>query len=548
MLGFVWWAGFSDRESRKCAGDSLCLQPGSFWFRFFPTSCPQPVENSSDPLVDNLWMENRWLDVGLNMLSSAEKESMVTQLFHSPEWEVAVRRVRDKSPATFDCWFAGVQFDGIGEDSTVVLRARDEFTRDWVRDHFQPALVEELESQLHHPVTVHWVIDISLDRPVAAAQPPQPVVPKPLHVVAHEPAPVAEQPPAEPPTSVRRALALAGVNPKNTFENFVVGPSNQLAFAAAVAASGGSGRRYNPLFLCGATGLGKTHLVHAIAHRIRRDNPSARIVYGSADSFTNEFITALTERRMDEFRARYHGCDALLIDDLQSLAGKTQTQEEFFTVFNALHAQDKQIVLATDKYPQQLDRMEQRLVSRFTWGLVADVQTPELETRVAIVRKKAQLENVYLPDDVAVLLAQTVQSNVRELEGMLIRLVAKSSLMNVPLDLDFARNELAIALPNRPQVASMDRILDAVCNHFHIKPADIVSHARHRSVARARHIAMYLCRQRLKCSFPEIGRAFANRDHTTVMSAVRKVEALRDADPETRAHLDAIERRLCSAD
>lgn len=474
---------------------------------------------------------------------------MVSQVFHTPEWDVAVRRIRDKSPATFDCWFASVQFDGITDDAKLTLRARDEFTRDWVRDHFQPALLDELQTLLDQPLSVEWVIDHQLDRPVASAQIPQPVVARALHVVPSEPEPRAddlEQP--EPPTSVRRTIPLVGVNPKNTFENFVVGPSNQLAFAAAIAASGNSGRRYNPLFLCGATGLGKTHLLHAIAHRIRSERPSARIVYGTADSFTNEFITALTERRMDEFRARYHGCDALLIDDLQSLAGKTQTQEEFFSVFNTLHAQDKQIVLATDKYPQQLDRMQQRLVSRFTWGLVADVQTPELETRAAIVRKKAQIENVNLPDDVADLLAQSVQSNVRELEGMLIRLVAKSSLMNIPLDRDFALRELAFALPNRPQVATIDRILDAVCNHFHIKPVDVVSHARHRSVARARHIAMYLCRQRLKCSFPEIGRAFANRDHTTVMSAVRKVEALRDVDPETRAHLDAIELRLSSGE
>ncbi len=470
---------------------------------------------------------------------------MVTQVVHSREWDAAVRKVRDKSPATFDCWFAGVQFDGVTGDRTLSLRARDEFTRDWVRDHFQPALLEELESLSGLSLSVEWSIDAKLDCPVSRAETPQPVQLRALHVVPSEPEPPPQvQLPLDPPTSVRRSLSLGGVSPKNTFENFVVGPSNQLAFAAAVAASGGSGRRYNPLFLCGATGLGKTHLAHAIAHRIRAERPNARIVYGSADSFTNEFITALTERRMDDFRARYHGCDALLIDDLQSLAGKTQTQEEFFSVFNALHAQDKQIVLVTDKYPQQLDRMEQRLVSRFTWGLVADIQTPELETRVAILRKKAQLENVHLSDDVAVLLAQAVQSNVRELEGMLIRLVAKSSLMNVALDADFAQHELTLALPNRAPVATMDRILDAVCNHFHITPADIVSHARHRSVARARHIAMYLCRQRLKCSFPEIGRAFANRDHTTVMSAVRKVEALRDADPELRAHLDAIERRL----
>ena len=472
---------------------------------------------------------------------------MVTQDIHSQVWEGAVRRIRDRSPATFDRWFAGVQYDGVAE-GRLSLRARDEFTRDWVRDHFQPALIEDLESAVGSSLSVDWSINASIEHPVSVGEVPAPVVPRAIHIVpAQLPAPPPD-PVLEAPGSVRRVAPIPGVNPKNTFENFVVGPSNQLAFAAAIAAAGGAARRYNPLFLCGSTGLGKTHLVHAVAHRMRADRPQARIVYSSADSFTNEFVTAISERRMDDFRARYHGCDVLLLDDVQSLAGRIQTQEELFGVFNALHALDKQIVLAADKYPQQLDRMEQRIVSRFTWGLVADVQTPELETRIAIVRKKAMLEHVQLGDNVALLLAQAVQSNVRELEGMLIRLVAKSSLMNVPLDADFAQRELLLAMPNRVPVATMDRILDEVCNHFHLKPADLVSHARHRSVARARHIAMFLCRQRLKCSFPEIGRAFANRDHTTVMSAVRKVEALRGEDAELRAHIDAIERRLCSSE
>jgi len=473
------------------------------------------------------------------MPKAVNDRKTVTESIHRQVWETAVARVRDRSPATFGLWFAGVQFDGESEGK-LQLRARDEFVRDWVRDHFQPALMDELEIASGSRFEVEWIIDPDLDSPMSCDKPPAPVVPRAIHVVRTA-SPEPEDAPAKRPVL---ATPLIGVSPKNTFANFVVGPSNQLAFAAAVAASGGSGRRYNPLFLCGSTGLGKTHLLHAIAHRIHKERPSSLIVYGSADSFTNEYITALSERRMDEFRARYHRCDALLIDDVQSLAGRTQTQEEFFNAFNVLHACDKQIVLAADKYPQQLDRMEQRLVSRFTWGLVADVQTPELETRVAIVRKKAKLENVEMPEQVAVLLAQTVQSNVRELEGMLIRLIAKSSLMGCRLDAEFAQRELAAAMPARNAVATVERIQSVVCSHFHVATDDMLSKARHRSVSRARHIAMFLCRQRLKCSYPEIGRAFANRDHTTVMSAVRKVEALRARDPELRAHLDEIERRL----
>jgi len=459
-------------------------------------------------------------------------------------WETAAERVRQRAPASFDVWFAGVQFDGL-RDGKLVLRARDEFVRDFVHEHYEPAVLDELGAQLGAVPRIEWTIDARLERPVSCTPPSRPVTPKPLQIV--RPAPEERSPESRPaPREV--AAAPAGINPKNTFENFVIGPSNQLAYAAGMAAAGGGGRRYNPLFLCGTTGLGKTHLLHAIAHRVHAERPDARIVYGSADSFTNEYIAALTVRRMDEFRARYHHCDVLLIDDVQSLAGRTQTQEEFFNTFNVLHAHDKQIVVAADKYPQQLGRMEERLVSRFTWGLVADVQTPELETRVAIVRKKAMLENVEMSEELAVLLAQAVQSNVRELEGMLIRLIAKSSLMRRPLDLDFARAEIAAALPSRPSVTTVERIQTAVCSHFHILSDELVSHARSRSVSRARHIAMYLCRQRLQCSFPEIGRAFNGRDHTTVMSAVRKVEAQRENDPEIRAHIEAIERKLAGSE
>jgi chromosomal replication initiator protein len=289
--------------------------------------------------------------------------------------------------------------------------------------------------------------------------------------------------------------------------------------------------------------------VHAVAHRVRAERPAARILYVSAEKFVNEFVQALQDQRMNEFRARYRErCDLLLVDDIQFLASKTQTQEEFFHAFNALHQADRQIILTSDKYPQQLERMEERLVSRFQSGLVADIQGPELETRVAILRKKAQLEHIELGDDVVLFLAQAIRSNVRELEGTLIRLAAKSSLLGRVIDMDFARAELASASTTRMNEASVDDIQRVVCHHFKLRTADLLSKDRHKSIAFARHVAMYLCKQRLKCSFPELGRAFGNRDHTTVMSAVRKVESLRDSDAEVRAHLEAIERKLGSVD
>jgi chromosomal replication initiator protein len=339
------------------------------------------------------------------------------------------------------------------------------------------------------------------------------------------------------------------LNPKYTFSNFVVGPSNELAHAAALASAGGGGPRYNPLFIAGGTGLGKTHLMHAIAHKVLEGRPVARIVYVSAEHFTNEFIEALQHHKMDDFRTRYRtDCDLLLLDDIQFLAGREQTQEEFFHTFNALHDADKPIIVTSDKYPQQLQRMPERLVSRFTSGLVADIQVPQLETRVAIVKKKAFLEGIQLDDEVAVLLAQNVQSNVRELEGALIRLAAKSSLTGRRIDAEFTLSELAKAAPTQRDLMSVEDIQRAVCGHFRLSNAELLSKDRHKSIAFARQVAMYLCRQRLKCSFPELGRAFGNRDHTTVMSAVRRVEALRAKDPQVNAHLEAIEQRLASSE
>jgi chromosomal replication initiator protein len=277
-------------------------------------------------------------------------------------WKDAVAFTRDKSPASFDQWFSGVQFDGL-TDGVLCLRARDEFVRQWVEDYFLPTLVERLREETGLSIQLRWTIDGALNRPVAdrpASYPP--VNPRALSV----------RPPAgeEATSGVRRALPdnppprivappIDGLNNKYTFANFVVGPSNELAHAAAMAAAWGGGRRHNPLFICGGTGLGKTHLVHAIAHRVREERPEARIVYISAERFVNEFVQALTDQRMHEFRARYRDkCDLLLVDDIHSLAGKTQTQEEFFHAFNALHQASKQIVVTSDKYPQQLDKME----------------------------------------------------------------------------------------------------------------------------------------------------------------------------------------------
>src|SRR6186713_3584142 len=458
-------------------------------------------------------------------------------------WNKAIEYTRSRSPASFEQWFSSVQFDQLDE-GVLKLTARDGFVRDWVKAHFLPDLLTQLDKLLGQPgeqgIRVQWSINSDLENPVCAAK-----------VSRSVPPPPPSRPPVERPVSVQsfRPPALTvNLNPKYTFSNFVVGPSNELAHAAALASAGGGGPRYNPLFIAGGTGLGKTHLMHAIAHKVLEGRP-ARIVYVSAEHFTNEFIEALQHHKMDDFRTRYRtDCDLLLLDDIQFLAGREQTQEEFFHTFNALHDVDKPIIVTSDKYPQQLQRMPERLVSRFTSGLVADIQVPQLETRVAIVKKKAFLEGIQLDDEVAVLLAQNVCSNVRELEGALIRLAAKSSLTGRPIDQEFTLSELAKAAPAQRDIMSVEDIQRAVCGHFRLSNAELLSKDRHKSIAFARQVAMYLCRQRLKSSFPELGRAFGNRDHTTVMSAVRRVESLRKRDPQVNAHLEEIERKLASSE
>jgi chromosomal replication initiator protein len=515
---------------------------------------PQVIHN----VVDNLgqvFVQWSFISVNALMQDSLEMQQI---------WLQAIAKTKRRSPVTFEQWFSGVQFDGL-KDNVLLLSARDEFVRDWVHDHYLPDLVDQLAAALGgQRVTVRWQVRRVLDCPVAEPQSGNSSrgdnkVGALDALDAVERPRISSRPPAAgrvirsvvPPRPDRllNSELWQALNPKFTFDNFIVGPSNELAYAAARAVADTGGARYNPLFIAGGTGLGKTHLMHAIAHTVLLGRAAAKVMYVSAERFTNEFIEALQHHRMDEFRLRYRtGCDVLLVDDVQFLAGREQTQEEFFHTFNALRDANRQIVVSADKYPHQLQRMPERLASRFTSGLVADVQVPQLETRVAIVRKKAQLERIDVPDEVALLLAQCVQSNVRELEGALIRLAAKSSLTGRPIDEEFARAELMTVGSRRPDPTSVADIQKAVCGHFRLSNSELLSKDRHKSVAFARQVAMYLCRQRLKCSFPELGRAFGNRDHTTVLSAVRRVEALRNSDPQVAAHLEAIEKKLASSD
>ncbi|MEZ4255606.1 MAG: chromosomal replication initiator protein DnaA [Polyangiales bacterium] len=452
-------------------------------------------------------------------------------------WERALSELRNRlSDENFETWLAPVEFVGIADDGSAQLRIPNRFFQDWISAHYLDLILEALGTESGRPVAnVRWEVDESLQSKVKAQKSSD-----------APPAPRPERPAARAPGNTPPVRTGADLNPKYHFTDFVVGPSNQLAHAASVAVGTDPGRRYNPLFLYGGVGLGKTHLVNAIGHRILQDKPDARILYLSAERFTNEFIWALQNHRISEFRQRYReNCDVLLMDDIQFLAGREQTQEEFFHTFNALYHSDRQIVVTSDVYPQQIPEMEERLISRFQSGMVADIQPPELDTRIAILQKKAEQESISLTGEVALFIAQVVKSNVRELEGTLLRIAVKADLLKRPIDLELARETLRSALPPQDHATTVDDIQRAVCEYFNIRLADLKSHRRHRTVSFPRMVAMYLCRQRLGTSYPELGDRFGGKDHTTVISAVRKIDGLLTReDHQTRQAVQAIERKL----
>jgi chromosomal replication initiator protein len=322
------------------------------------------------------------------------------------------------------------------------------------------------------------------------------------------------------------------LNPRFTFETFVVGASNQFAHAAALAVADRPSKAYNPLFLYGGVGMGKTHLMQAIGHRIKRHNPACRLTYISAEKFTMEVINSLRFDRMVSFRNRFYTVDVLLIDDIQFIAGKERTQEEFFHTFNALYDQQKQIVISSDSLPKEISSLEERLRSRFEWGLVADIQPPDLETKIAILQKKAESEHVFLPDEVAEFIARSIKSNVRELEGALTRLVAFASLTGQPVNLATAHAALKSIIDSQDKRVTIELIQKRVGEHFQLRPEDLKMRSNAKAIAYPRQIAMYLVKQLTSASLPEIGRQFGGKHHTTVLHSINKIDTLRRTDKE----------------
>lgn len=333
-------------------------------------------------------------------------------------------------------------------------------------------------------------------------------------------------------------------NPKYVFDSFVVGASNQFAHAAARAVADSPSHSYNPLFLYGGVGLGKTHLLHAIGHQLHERHPRLRVLYLAAEQFVNDLISSLRFNRMPDFRARYRNIDVFLVDDIQFLANKERTQEEFFHTFNTLYTAQRQIILSSDSSPREIPTLEERLRSRFEWGLIADIQPPDLETKVAILRRKADNESVPLPDDVALFIARQVKSNIRELEGMLNRVLAFSSLTAQPLSLDLAKETLKDILPPEDRRLSAAEIIKFVARHYGLKVSEIKSRNNSKQIAFPRQVAMYLCKRLTDLSYPEIGKQFNDKHHSTVMYSVDKIEQLRSTDPNLEQVLENMSSHL----
>lgn len=332
------------------------------------------------------------------------------------------------------------------------------------------------------------------------------------------------------------------INPRYTFADFVVGNSNQFCHAAAMRVAEKPGQSYNPLFIYGGVGLGKTHLLHAIGNAVLQRSPESRVLYMSSETFTNELILALRHAKMEEFKKRLRTIEVLLIDDIQFISGKERTQEEFFHTFNALYSAKRQIVITSDKIPTDIPGIEERLQTRFSWGLTADLQAPDFETRVAILKQKALVEEFNLPHEVSHLIAERISSNVRELEGALTRLHAVSSIQNVPISMDMAKAALKPLLQPKVVNVTVDDIKKAVANHFNIKVSEIISKRRTKNLSFPRHIAMYLCRKHTTASYPEIGEHFGGRDHSSVIHAASVVSSKLSTDSEVKVLIESIEK------
>jgi len=432
-------------------------------------------------------------------------------------WEQVLGRIETKvNNYTYLTWFENTSLLR-DSGSNILVQVVDPMAVDWINKHYAGLITESLSEVGRPGVSVSFLPEGS-EIPAV----PAPAMPKSSDAeeleAGFDPADQVE------PTGV------SGLSPRYSFDTFIVGASNQFAHAACRAVAEAPSRSYNPLFLYGGVGLGKTHLMHAIGHYVLTHSPGLKLTYISAERFMNEVINAIRYDRILEFRERYRGVDILLVDDIQFIVGKERTQTEFFHTFNALHDAQKQIILSSDCPPHQITELEERLRSRFEWGLIADIQPPDLETKIAILKRKADAEGVYLPDDVSLFIAGRIKSNIRELEGSLIRLLAYASLTGRELSMSLAQEVLRDVLRQEERAVTIDAIQKFVAEYYQLKQHELKSRNNSKSVAKPRQVAMYLCKSLTNSSLPEIGKSFGGKHHSTVIHSIRKVEELRQRD------------------
>ena len=515
------------------------------------SSSPKTVSDLSQTTVAGISQATTVSPSHTTTSATAPKKSVPASLEQS--WALAVAEVcGEVNPHIVAAYIEPLSVDVAGSNSErFLVRGPSRLICNYVISNFSSALRERLAHFLDAPELVLSIIpreptaSANSDSPNSLRRPATPFIvkrvrPTPVGAAKNEPLTQTASNHQSPP----EGEIFNNINPRYTFQDFVVGNSNQFCHAAAMRVAEKPGQSYNPLFIYGGVGLGKTHLLHAIGNAVLQRSPLSRVLYMSSETFTNELILALRHAKMEEFKRRLRTIEVLLIDDIQFIVGKERTQEEFFHTFNALYSAKRQIVITSDKIPTDIPGIEERLQTRFSWGLTADLQAPDFETRVAILKQKALLENFHLPEEVGHLIAEKISSNVRELEGALTRLHAVSSIQNVSISMDMARMALKPLLQPKVVNVSVDDIKKAVATHFNIKVAEIISKRRTKNLSFPRHIAMYLCRKHTTASYPEIGAHFGGRDHSSVIHAATVVSSKLSTDAQVKVFVEEIEKRL----
>jgi len=448
-------------------------------------------------------------------------------------WEETLEVIREQiSNPSFKTWFSETEPVGITADGTLRFSVPNEFIQDWISTHYNSLIAETISDISGQDFEVQFLTPEELEK----------IGPQEKSTGGED-----EQGEEKIIQDVDNSQLKSGLNEKYTFDTFVVGNSNRFAHAASLAVAEAPAKAYNPLFIYGEVGLGKTHLMQAIAHFILDHNPDQKVVYVSSETFTNELINAIKDDKTVDFRNKYRNIDILLVDDIQFLAGKERTQEEFFHTFNALHEANRQLIISSDRPPKEIPTLEERLRSRFEWGLITDIQKPDLETRIAILRKKADLENLEIPNEVIIYIANKIQSNIRELEGALIKVIAYSELVDRDVDLELAQEALKdLVTEESEEEVELDiaAIKKVVSDHYGITIEEMDSKRRTQNIVLPRQVAMYLSRELTDSSLPMIGEEFGDRDHTTVMYAHDKISQKQEDDREFKKTLEQLEREL----